>query len=1106
LINASGREADVSEPQEERRLVTTLFCDLVGFTPLAEQLDPEDVRDIQTEYFSAMSEQIERYEGTVEKYAGDAVLALFGVPAAHEDDAERAVLCALGMQAALEPVAKRARERWQIDPALRVGVNTGEVVSGAWNASGRQEVAVTGDAVNRAARIQTAAEPGEVLVGTETMRLTRQRIQYGDKRDVVLKGKIGVVSLYPALGLRERFSERWETSEGATPLVGRDREVLELLDAWSRVQGGEGQVIMVIGDAGVGKSRLIAELVTRVAGSTAVRVVRGRCLSYGQGISLWLIADLLRSLFGIGETQALDETQGRLDGVLAALLTGCTEGTRAEALDVLGEVLGLPAGGSGVSRAGAQIRRQALTRSLKLVLRSVAERAPIVLVLEDLHWIDTASSEILKEILRDAPGLRMLALGAQRPGWTAPWSEWGWTERITLRPLQDNDAALLAGSVLGGMTLSRELEVYVGERAGGNPFFVEELLHALEESGGLAKRNGTVILAPGAADRLPSTLTEVLLARLDRLEGQVRNVAQVASVIGRNFAVLLLARVMEREVAALELPLTSLQQSEIAFPRHGSDLEYVFKHVTMREVAYNTLVQKRRQQLHLQTARAIATLYPSDEYVEIIAYHYAKTSDHAEAARWLEKAGDRAAAIYANETAIENYSEARKRQELIGGTSTVLARLDHRLGEALVTAGRYDDALPTLERAVRIYREARDLEGAGRAAAVLGRAQLVRGTPQEGLVWVQPMIEMLTWIGPSPVLASLNIALGAIFQGLGRYEEMLQAAERAAEIAETVNDNRLLGWALTQRASALTSLGRTGDARHILEDAVPLLEAEGDLARLQMALGTLGEVHRLAGRLQDARRYNERALTVAERIGNPSHAAFYLMNLGEILLTLGRWGEAREDLDRAGEMLASLPSASSYLVYLPAALGAMHLLMGAWDEAEVALQRALEIAEPNGDRQAQDMIHPALAELEIRRATPAAAIARLQPRAGKEGGSRIVIETTLAWALLEAGDLTRASELIRETTVRAREQGEVLALIGALRVQGMVLRREGKKDEAVETLEEGLALARSLPFPYEEARILTELGDARAALSIFRQLGAEQDILAIEARNPSPQE
>lgn len=226
---------------EERRLVTALFCDLVEFTPLSESLDPEDVRDFQTEYFGRMAEEVERYGGTVEKYAGDAVLALFGAPVVHEDDAERAVLCALGMQAAIEPIAATARTRWGVDPALRIGINSGEVVSGTWNAFGRQDVAVTGDAVNTAARLQAAAERREVLVGAETMRLTRRRIRYGEKREVVLKGKSGMVPAYAALGLREGFGERWETSEGhPTPLIGREREMTTVLEAWGRAEQGMG--------------------------------------------------------------------------------------------------------------------------------------------------------------------------------------------------------------------------------------------------------------------------------------------------------------------------------------------------------------------------------------------------------------------------------------------------------------------------------------------------------------------------------------------------------------------------------------------------------------------------------------------------------------------------------------------------------------------------------------------------------------------------------------------------------------------------------------------------------------------------------------------------
>jgi adenylate cyclase len=1071
-----------------------------------------------------MVEEIDRYGGIVEKYAGDAVLALFGTPIAHEDDAERAVLCALGMQAAIQPVADQARKRWGVEPDIRVGVNTGEVVSGTWNASGRQDVAVTGDAVNTAARIQAAAEPGEVLVGLETMRLTRRRIRYGEHRELVLKGKMGTIPGYPALGIREQFGERWETSEQATPLIGRDREMVQLLDAWVRVQGGEGQLVTLVGDAGVGKSRLISELLEKIGTSTVVRVIRARCLSYGQEISLWLIADLLRTLFGVREQEALDSVGIKIRAAVTGLLPSAGGATQAEAIDVLGEVLGLPAGGSTLAQAGAHVRRQALLRSLRLILRAVAERAPTIIVLEDTHWIDTASQEVLSEILSDVPGLRMLVLAAQRPGWIAPWSEWGWTERLTLRPLGDEEAAILAGAVLGGVRLSAELERYVADRAGGNPFFVEEMLRALREVGDLEERHGQMYLVSGAEERLPSTLTEVLLARLDRLEGEVRGVAQIASVIGRSFAVRLLAQVVGREQAALDMPLGALQRAEIAFPKRGTDLEYVFKHVSMREVAYNTLVQKRRQELHLATARAIAQLYPSDEYVEMIAYHYSRTEEHREAVEWLEPAGDRAAGIYANDAAIAHYQETMRRLELCGAGDLDRARLDEKLGGVLYTAGRYDDAIQALNRAIDVHRQAGDLEAAGRVTALVGRTHMRRGSAPDGLARIQPMLEMLAWAGPSYGLASLHVALARILFSVGKYREMIEAAKRGSDLARAIGDDRLLAESEERRATALSMTGRIEESRQVMETALPLAEAVGDLDTLSRGLNNLAEGHRKGGDLEAARRYNERALRVTERLGDPTFVSFQLMNMGELLFYLGDWKEARSMLERSNDALASV--GQSYVAaYPPAALGRIALGEGNWDEALSALNRSLSMAEQFNERQALENLGTFLAELEIMQGHPASAVSRLEALVAWEDAELSLLQPNLAWAHLELGDVQTASDIAAEAVGRARHQKMELPLVEALRVQAMVLDHQGEVIEAERVLAEAIELARRLPYPYAEARLLYHDGmlrnrqgevegaqrSLRAALVIFRRLGArrhgeqaETALAALSAANEQP--
>jgi tetratricopeptide (TPR) repeat protein len=776
-------------------------------------------------------------------------------------------------------------------------------------------------------------------------------------------------------------------------------------------------------------------------------------------------------------------------------------------LDVLGEVLGLPPGNSLVANAGAQIRRQALIRDLRLALGALSERAPTVLVLEDLHWSDDASTQVLTEVLSDVPGLRLLVLAAHRPGWTAPWTDWGWTERLSLRPLRDEEATLLAGAVLGGMKLSLELERYVADRAGGNPFFVEEMLRALQETGGLEQRDGQMYLVPGAAERLPSTLTEVLLARLDRLEGQVRSLAQVASVIGRSFAVRLLAQVVGREAAALDMPLTALQRAEIAFPRRGSDLEYVFKHVSMREVAYNTLVQKRRQELHLATARAIAQLYPSDEFVEMIAYHFARTEEHAEAAEWLERAGDRAAAIYGNETAIENYQEARRRQERAAAESIVLARLDEKLGRVLSTMGRYDEALNTLGRSLEVYRRARDLEAAGRVMAQIGLAHRHRGTAQEGIAQLQPMLEMLTWSGPSPGLAALHIALSQLFFVSGRYHESLEAAERASELARAIGDDRLLADAEQRRGVGLIMIGQADEGSRALEGAIPLAEAVGDLNSLRLALGNLGEAYLRMGNLDAARRYIERSVEVTQRVGDPNLIAYMLQNLGEVLTDLGDWEGAQLTLDQAMEMVRLLGS-SWYAAYPPLMLGQLRLYQGEWGEAARLLEEAVAIAGPREDRQALEYAQTWLAELDLLEGRPEAVLTRLEPLASDKDATLPRLLPYLALAQLELGEVDQAGAIAGEAVRLATEQHERLRLVDALRVQGMVLTRVGQSGEAAGILEEGLELARSLPFPYAEGRILYQLGlldqergqHQRAqqrleeAQKVFQRLGARKDM------------
>jgi class 3 adenylate cyclase/tetratricopeptide (TPR) repeat protein len=1059
---------------KERRLVTVLFSDIVGSTTLGEQLDPEEVEELVGEVHAIVEECVARYGGHVVRHMGDGVIAIFGAPVAREDDAERAVLAAWEMQQRL--VSRNAATARERPLQMRVGITSGEVVAGA--IAGVYDV--MGDAVNTASRLQSEAPAGGVLVGEETMRLAHRRVRFAERRRLSLKGKAEPVPAYGVLGLRERLEERWEQSDRLSPLVGRDNELDLMLDAWRRAsREGEGQLLTLIGDAGVGKSRLIAEFIERATESSKPRVVRARCLSYGQGMSLWLVADLLRSVCSIRDQAPADEARAGLVTTITGLLAGQEANARNEAVDVLGEAMGLGVSESLVTHAGAQVRRQVLLRAIRLIISALAESSPVLVVLEDLHWIDTASEEILASVLVDVPGLRALVLASQRPGWIAPWNEWSWPERLSVRPLGGEDAAQLAIAVLG-LPLSAELEGYVAERAGGNPFFVEEMLRALQERGDIIRKEGQAHLAPGAAERLPATLTEVLLARLDRLEADARSLAQMASVIGRSFAVKLLAWIAELEASKLEPPLGALQRAEIVFPRPGPDLEYIFKHATIREVAYNTLVHKRRQQLHLAAARAVAELYPADEYVDMIAYHYARTEEHCDAAEWLERAGDRAAGVYANESALAYYADARSRLERCDPVAGGLARLDEKRGAILRTSARYDEALDSLERAAEAYHAAGDRDAEGRVLAQIGEAYYERGSTAEGITRLEPFLAEadpeLDRIVPSSCIASVHAAMALLYFACGRYPDALSAAERASACARAAGDDRVVARAEVSRGLALLALSRRDEARRVLEKAVPLAEASGDLESLARALDNLSNVHYFRGDVEASKSYLLRGLEVARRMGDPALTVHMLFMLGTNRFFKGEWDLAMSYEHEAQEIAGSL--GESRVSILPL-YGIAQLLMhrGDWETAVPMLEEVVRVTDLHGILPMLKWAQRVLAERDLLLGHPQMTLDRLVPllsRPGLEDNPTLL--AVIAEAQVELGHEAEAATAIDRAITLSRADDDHIDLSEALMAASMLAIRQSRWDDARNALEQGVHMNRRAGFPWLEARFLYQYG------------------------------
>src|SRR5579884_1055682 len=1090
--------------REERRLVTALFCDLVGFTPLTERLDAEGVRAIQTTYFERMSGEIARFGGVVEKFAGDAILALFGVPLAQGDDAERAVLCALAMQSALIPLRREVRRDFGVELAIRVGVNTGEAVSGMLDAGGRKDYSITGDVINTAARLQTAAEPGGIMVGLDTMRLTRRSVVFGERHDLTLKGKAQAVGSYAVLGTVETQGQE-AGARHPVALVGREHELGALQRAWERAQTGDGQLVALMAEAGFGKSRLLADAAQRFASD---RVFWVRCSSHGGSISLGTVAELLRAVLAVRDGEDPAVLRLHLTAILDDLLAPADDETRSTAADVLGEVLGLADIRSSVTDAGPQARRQTLVKRMRLLFMGLAQRAPSVLILEDAHGMDSASAEVLAEVLCDVVGLPLLVLAAYRPPWTPPWDAWAWVEKIVLRPLTQPETIALAESVLGGAALAPDLERYVIDRSGGNPFFVEELLNTLQDEGGIAYENGRAVLVAATAAHLPSTLTEIVLARLDRLPGTLRSLVQTASVIGRTFSADLLTAVMGTAEHITREHLTALTRSEIVVLPPGSESDYAFKHVTMRDVAYSTLLAARRRELHESIADAMIALHLAEDAVETVAYHLAQTDRHADAALWLERAGDRAAEVYANESAVDHYETARTRLGQAGGDAASAARLAAKLGGIFRIIAWYDEALEELETAARLYRDLGDVDSEAQVAAQIGDVHFLRGAPEDAVTRLQSMLARFDEDADDADLPhgliDVYMALVDPLYHLNRFEDALTASYRAVELARPHDSDRLVVQATVRYGLALGGIGRLDEAGRVLGDVIPQAEAGGDGAVFMQALLWRGDIDLAQGRPGGAQAMFARALEVARSRGDRAGEAEAVRRLGQAAFVLGDWPAAQSHWEQAVDLVRSM-SYSHFSAWTLMTLGEHYLRLGDSERASRYLEEPFVIAERSGRVGLLPYLQIPLAAWDLWDGEPERALDRLNPLLQTP-----VFETTLdhramqivAEADLAAGNRAAAAEIAGRGLDQATGQANEMARLGWLSVAAAIAVESGDRDAAHRLLDEALALAERIPHPYEQAGIYLRRSaldpssperrrDLEAALTIFERLGAQ---------------
>jgi adenylate cyclase len=855
---APGREAD-------RRQVTVLFADLSGFTALAERLDPEEVRAFQNALFETLAQAIARYDGFVEKFVGDAVMAVFGAPVAHEDDPQRALDTALDMLDRSAALSERWAGRLGRPVTLHVGVHTGPVVAGSLGDAAGAAYAVTGDTVNTTARLLAAAAPGTILVSEATHALTRHRFAFEPAGELALRGKSEAIVVHRVLGaLAEPGSARGLAALGfAAPLVGRTDELDQLMAAFDRMQRGRAQVVSLVGEAGTGKSRLIAELLARLEadGRLAGTVVRrAACSSLGEP-TYGVFGALFREAYQVDPTDSLDVARQKLAAGLRAL------GARDEEAEAIAPVLSYVLG---VEEARPRdVEPEQLQRQIALAARTLIERrlqrAPLLIVVEDLHWADVASVDLLRNVVDHLADRPLMILLSHRPDARPPLVARAAQSVIRLAPLTPDETRALVDGLFGAGPagdLRSHLEDFVATRAGGNPLFVEEILRSLVGKGVLVREGDHwMCTATCEAVDVPPTLHGLLLSRVDRLPAEARRLLQEAAVLGAVFEELLL-RDIATDGGAADGALDHLVEADLiqaAGPgREGA--RYRFTHTLVHEVVYQNLLLARRTELHERAGRALerATSGHPERLgdLEALGHHFSLSPDKPRGARYLLAAGDWARAVYANDDAIRHYERALRTLAECQACEGQAQAARERLADLLALTGRRAEALGHYEVVRRETETAGQRVDAARLDRKIGGLHWEAGDRERAGACFASGLERLGEDGDP-------IERAHLFQELGRLA--FRAGDNAAAIAWAER-------ALTEAASEV--------------DTVEPERAREAAAMRAQAYNTLGVALARTGRLAEAVEQIERSIGLAEARDLLQAACRGYTNLGVLYSTL----------------------------------------------------------------------------------------------------------------------------------------------------------------------------------------------------------------------------
>jgi class 3 adenylate cyclase/tetratricopeptide (TPR) repeat protein len=971
----------------ERKQVTVLFVDVSGFTSMSERLDPEDVHRVMTRGFELMLAEVHRFEGTVNQFLGDGIMALFGAPIAHEDHAQRAVHAALGIRKALETYQEELSRKRGITFQVRQGLNTGLVVVGSIGSDLRMDYTALGDTTNISARLQQAADRGRIVVSEATHRLVAGYFFTRPLGALTLKGKAEPLPAWEVIAARTARTRLDVVAErGLTPYVGRERELRVLFDCFEKAKAGRGQVVFIVGEPGIGKSRLLHEFRRRLGDEATW--LEGHCISFGQSIALHPIIDMMKRSFRIEE----NDTEGTIARKIERSIVLLGEDLKP-IVPYMRYFLSVDPGEPAVLTMDPQQRRGEIFDAFRRLLVRASEVRPQVRVHEDCHWMDKASEEGLLYVADSVPNNRILDIYTYRTGYKHPFGERTYQTRIALTALSEAESLHMAEAVLASESLPQDLKTLIAAKAEGNPFYVEEVVKSLQEVGAI-RRSGEAYVLTKRLDEIfiPDTIHDVIMARIDRLQEAPKKTLQLAAVIGREFTSRLLGRIADirgrTEDFLGELKALELIYEKTLFP----ELAYMFKHALTHDVAYNSLLVQRRRELHRSIALAIEELYADRlaEHYEVLAHHFSKAEDWARALDYLLKAAEKSMKSFANREALTFYEEALEVARNLGDAVHVptLMAIREAKSNAYFALSDFHASHAEGEQLLALARRADDRVREGAAIAGMAFASLWAHDFNAALSEANAAIEVATPLGADPVVAFGQLTIGfthAVTERLdearvelvetsrfsraagahapevfaqafvalqanweGRYG---QAVEQVADAVRVARDQGLLVpllWAVWITGVVAAGKGDYDRALTTLEDHLKLCEKVGDEVMSHRVFNTLGWLWTEFGDAERAIEVNRRGAEGARKRGDPETLANAELNLADSLLAHGDLVQA-QDIGDGVHRLVKDPATSEwmrwrYSTHLFATMGDIALARGDHARAREWADHCLEIA------------------------------------------------------------------------------------------------------------------------------------------------------------------